>query len=92
MSNIKELAKYLCERSGCHHLCRDTDKCIVEEEAKAILDKYELVPKRNKLPSTLTNEEKVSVKYFTPREVRKMTPQEVKENYDLIIQSMEYWK
>jgi hypothetical protein len=31
-------------------------------------------------------------KYFTPSEVRDMTPKEVKENYDLILQSMKYWK
>lgn len=31
-------------------------------------------------------------KYLTPSEVRKMTPKEVKENYDLIVQSMKYWK
>ena len=43
------------------------------------------------IPPTLTNEEKVSEKYFTPREVRKMTPKEVWENYDLIIQSMKRW-
>ena len=36
MSNIKELAKELCEKSGCHHLCRDTDKCIVEDDAKEL--------------------------------------------------------
>lgn len=47
--------------------------------------------KSNNLPSTLTNEDKVSEKYFTPSEVRKMTPKEVKENYDLIIQSMKRW-
>lgn len=30
-------------------------------------------------------------KYFTPSEVRKMSPKEVKENYDLIVQSMKRW-
>ena len=30
-------------------------------------------------------------KYFSPEEVRKMTPKEVKANYDDIIQSMEGW-
>ena len=30
--------------------------------------------------------------YLTPSDVRKMTPKEVKENYDLIVQSMKYWK
>ena len=45
----------------------------------------------NNIPPTLTNEEKVREKYFTPSEVRKMSPKEVKENYDLIIQSMERW-
>lgn len=81
---IERLAKELCEKSGCHHKCHDTKDCVVEDEAKAIIG--------NNLPSALTNEEKVSEKYFTPSEVRKMTPKEVKENYDLIIQSMKYWK
>lgn len=90
---IKELAKVICEVSGCSHKCPSTDKCIVDEEAEAILDKYELIPKRNKLSSTLKNDNKVSEdKYFTPEEVRKMTPKEVKENYDLIIQSMKRWE
>ena len=30
-------------------------------------------------------------KYLTPSDVKKMTPREVKENYDLIIQSMGRW-
>ncbi len=30
-------------------------------------------------------------KYFSPEEVRKMTPKEVRENYDLVIQSMRRW-
>ena len=80
---IEKLAKELCEKSPCHHKCHDTTDCVVEEEAKAIIG--------DNLPSTLTNEEKVSEKYFTPREVRKMTPKEVWENYDLIIQSMKRW-
>lgn len=44
------------------------------------------------IPCALTNEEKVSEKYLTPSEVNKMSPKEVKENYDLIVQSMKYWK
>jgi DNA-directed RNA polymerase subunit RPC12/RpoP len=62
MSNVEELTKALCKASGCHHLCSNTEGCVVEEEARAILDKYELVPKQKELPSTLTNEEKVSEK------------------------------
>lgn len=38
MNKIKELAKELCEKSPCHHKCHDTDKCVVEDEAEAILD------------------------------------------------------
>lgn len=30
-------------------------------------------------------------KYLSPSEVKKMTPREVKENYDLIIESMRRW-
>ena len=48
--SIEKIAKELCDRSRCHHKCHDTTNCIVEDEA------------REYLPSTLTNEEKVSVK------------------------------
>jgi hypothetical protein len=81
---IERLAKELCEKSGCHHKCHDTKDCVVEDEAKAIIG--------DNLPSTLKNDEKISEKYLTPSEVRKMTPKEVKENYDLIVESMKYWK
>ena len=80
---IEKLAKEPCEKSSCHHKCHDTTDCGGEEEAKAIIG--------DNLPSTLKNEEYVSEKFFTPREVRKMTPKEVWENYDLIIQSMKRW-
>ena len=80
-NNIKELAKELCEESTCHHKCPTTDDCIVEDEAELLLinenksnnfevkSNNELVPNRNELPSTLTNEDKVSVK---GREIEKM--------------------
>lgn len=93
--NIKELAKELCDKSGCHHKCKEIDECVVMEEAEELLinqDKSNNFDvKSNNLPFVLTNEENVSEKYFTPSEVRKMTPKEVRENYDLIIQSMEKW-
>lgn len=60
MSNVEELTKALCKASGCHHLCSNTEGCVVEEEAKAILDKYELVPKE--LPFMLTKQLQVSEK------------------------------
>lgn len=37
MSNTKELAKELCEKSGCHHKCNDTSDCVVEDEAKEVI-------------------------------------------------------
>lgn len=38
------------------------------------------------------DEQPIEVKQFlTPEEVRKMAPREVKENYDLILQSMRRW-
>lgn len=52
---IKDLAKEFCEGSGCHHKCLDTTDCIVE-------DKAQLFILGNHLPSTLTNDEKVSEK------------------------------
>ena len=69
--DIKELAKKLCDESGCHHKCKDIDECVVMEEAEEVIansatatDKSnnELVPKGNELPFVLTNEDKVSVK------------------------------
>lgn len=77
---LKELAKELCEKSGCHHKCHDTSDCVVEDEALLLINENksnnfdvksnnELVPNRNELPSTLTNEDKVSVK---DREIEEM--------------------
>jgi hypothetical protein len=34
---IEELAKELCEKSGCHHKCNDTTDCVVEDEAKEVI-------------------------------------------------------
>lgn len=76
---IEKLAKELCDKSGCCHKYNDIKDYAVGDKA------------RQHLPSALTNEEKDSAKYFTPSEVRKMTPKEVRENYDLIIQSMKRW-
>ena len=59
---IKELAKELCT---CPHKCKDTDKCIVEDEALLLINKNKsnnLGIKSNNLPSVLTNEKNVSVK------------------------------
>ena len=64
--DIKELAKELCDKSGCHHKCKEIDECVVMEEAEELLinqDKSNNFDvKSNNLPSVLTNEEKVSVK------------------------------
>ena len=38
MSELKEIAKDLCEKSGCHHKCHDTDKCVVEDEALLLIN------------------------------------------------------
>lgn len=62
---LKELAKDLCEKSGCHHKCNDTTDCVVEEEALLLITENKsnnFDVKSNNLPSTLKNEEKVSVK------------------------------
>lgn len=37
MNETKELAKKLCDESGCHHKCSDTDGCSVEDEAKEVI-------------------------------------------------------
>ena len=44
---IKELAKDLCKKSPCHHKCRDTKDCIVEDDAKELF-KQALVEGVNK--------------------------------------------
>lgn len=62
---LKELAKELCEKSGCHHKCNDTKDCVVEDEALLLINDNKsnnFDVKSNNLPSTLTNEDKVSVK------------------------------
>jgi hypothetical protein len=35
---LKELAKELCEKSGCHHKCHDTEGCVVEDEALLLIN------------------------------------------------------
>lgn len=37
MSELKELAKELCDKSGCHHKCHDTKDCVVEDEAELLI-------------------------------------------------------
>lgn len=37
-TRVKEIAKELCEKSGCHHKCHDTKDCVVEDEAKTIIN------------------------------------------------------
>ena len=34
---IKDKAKELCEKSGCHHKCKEIDECVVMEEAEELL-------------------------------------------------------
>ena len=36
---IKKIAKELCEESTCHHKCPTTDDCIVEDDAKLLINK-----------------------------------------------------
>ena len=38
MMDIKELAKKLCDESGCHHKCKDIDECVVMEEAELLIN------------------------------------------------------
>ena len=62
---LKELAKELCEKSGCHHKCHDTSDCVVEDDALLLINQDKsnnFDVKSNNLPFVLTNEDKVSVK------------------------------
>ena len=36
--DIKELAKKLCDESGCHHKCKEIDECVVMEEAELLIN------------------------------------------------------
>jgi hypothetical protein len=38
---IERLAKELCEKSGCHHKCKNTTDCVVEDEAKLMVSDKE---------------------------------------------------
>lgn len=38
MCELKDLAKDLCEKSGCHHKCNDTTDCVVEDEALLLIN------------------------------------------------------
>lgn len=38
MNDVKKIAKELCEKSPCHHKCRDTKDCIVEDEALLLIN------------------------------------------------------
>lgn len=69
MSDIKELAKELCDKSGCHHKCHDTTDCVVEDEA------------REYLPFVLTNEGKVSTKDRCIEEMAKVLKDYTKKNH-----------
>ena len=90
---IKELAKELCT---CHHKCKDTDKCVVEDEALLLISEddsnnfdvksnNELVPKENELPLVLTNEEKVSVKDKQIEEMASMLCGQIKSCTECIL-------
>jgi hypothetical protein len=45
MSELKELAKVLCNESGCHHKCPDTTDCVVEDEAELLINGNKTIPK-----------------------------------------------
>ena len=46
----------------------------------------------HELIKMLTDEEEIAKTFFTPEEVRKMSPKEVRENYQQIMNSMRLWK
>ncbi len=43
--DIKELAKKLCDESGCHHKCKEIDECVVMEEAELLINGNKTIPK-----------------------------------------------
>lgn len=138
---VKEIAEKLCDESGCHHKCHDTDDCIVEDEANKLFKQALVEGVNNNIDKTIEQEKQIEemamvvcsncvvgqarckfytkpcdvvkqecetlynagyrkqsentnvpTKYLSPSDVRKMSPKEVKENYDLVVQSMKYWK
>jgi hypothetical protein len=60
-------------------------------ERKEILDEKFPTNENKSNNFDVKSNNEVEEKYLTPSEVRKMTPKEVKENYDLIMQSMRRW-
>ena len=61
------------------------------ERKRAILEaEAERINRENKkiAPQGLSSGEEI---YFSPAEVKRMTPEQVRKNYDKIIQSMEKW-
>ena len=94
MNNIKELAKKLCDKSGCHHKCKEIDECVAMEEAELLISQDNSNIswfKSNKVVIANSATTIETHKYFSPEEVHKMTPKEVRENYDLIMESMKRW-
>jgi hypothetical protein len=70
-------------------------KCSILERKEKLdkLGESELLINQNKSNNfEVKSNNEIEEKYLTPSDVRKMTPQEVKENYDLIIESMRRWK
>ena len=45
----------------------------------------------HELIKLLTDEKEIAKTFFTPEEVRKMSPKEVRENYQQIMDSMRSW-
>lgn len=39
--SLKDVAKCLCDKSGCHHKCKNTTDCVVEDEAKLMVSDKE---------------------------------------------------
>lgn len=63
---------------------------IIAEQKHYIICENDLVELKKKYTGTCT-QEKTKDKYFTPQDVRKMTPKEVHDNYTAIKKSMESW-
>ena len=39
-SKVNQIAKDLCDKSGCHHKCHDTKDCVVEDDAEEVIANY----------------------------------------------------
>lgn len=83
---IKKIAKKLCDESPCHHKCRDTKDCIVEDDAELLINKgkegYYCYGKKDFCPKAYIGEVCGGCEYYNGEggEIRELLINENKSN------------